>query len=193
LAQGSKILKISLRELRAVPGQKIRLQFNESMIDAQMVKPATGELSLYASTAAVRLQGHIQTIVKLQCHTCLIYFFQALNLEINEEFVYEDYLKGKALSARDRELQSADFFETVPYYGEIDVSDIVFQAVNLAIPTYCSCGKECSGPPVYNVKAAQDSKNVQTPANTNLSSQEWTDPRWHNLKTILPKDNKSGK
>lgn len=186
-------MKISLRELRAAPGQKIRVHFNESMTDIQMVKPTSGELVLSSITAAVRLQGQVQTIVKLQCHTCLNYFFQALDLEINEEFVYEDYLNGKALSTRDRELQSADFFETVPYDGEIDVSDIVFQAVNLAIPTYCSCGKQCSGPPVYNIKAVEDSKNVEDCAAVDPSSQEWTDPRWHNLKTILPKDNKSGK
>jgi len=186
-------LKISLRELRAAPGQKIRLQFNESMADTQMVKPTTGEISLSSITAAIRLQGQVQTIVKLQCHTCLNYFFQALDLEINEEFVYEDYLNGKALNARDRELQSADFFETVPYDGEIDVSDIVFQAVNLAIPTYCSCGKQCPGPPVYNIKAVEDSESGQASAGIEPGSQEWTDPRWHNLKTILPKDNKSGK
>lgn len=158
-----------------------------------MVKPAIGEVFLVSSTACVKLQGQIQTIVKLQCHTCLKYFFKPLALEINEEFVYEDYLNGKELNARDRELQSADFFETVPYYGEIDVSDIIFQAVNLAIPTYCSCGKQCSGTPVYNMKAVEDSKSFQDPAGIKPGSQGWTDPRWHNLKTILPKDNKSGK
>jgi uncharacterized metal-binding protein YceD (DUF177 family) len=169
----------------------MRFHFNELLAD--MTKPAVGDLVLYSSPAAVRLQGQIKTIVKLQCHTCLNYFFQSLDLEINEEFVYEDYLNEKALSARDRELQSEDFFEAVPYYGEIDVSDIVYQAVNLAVPTYCSCGKHCSGTPVYNMKTAEDSKDVQAPAGVKPGSQEWTDPRWHNLKTILPKDNKSGK
>jgi uncharacterized metal-binding protein YceD (DUF177 family) len=186
-------LKISLRDLRAAPGQRIHSKFNESFSDEQMVKPLIGEITVWSGTAAVKLQGNIQTIVKLQCHTCLNYFFKSVDLEINEEFVYEDYLNQKALTARDRELQSEDFFEAVPYYGEVDVSDIVFQAINLAIPTYCSCGGQCPGPPIYNMKGTQDSKNIQNPEGLEPKSQEWTDPRWHNLKTILPKDNKSEK
>jgi len=158
-----------------------------------MIKPVLGDIFLSTSTAAVRLQGHIVTIVKLQCHSCLNYFFQSLALELNEEFVYEDYLNVKALSTKDRELQREDFFETVSYDGEIDVSDVVFQAVTLAIPAYCSCGTQCPGPPIYNVKASDNIKNVRTSAGNDPTEDEWTDPRWHNLKTILPKDNKDKK
>lgn len=80
----------------------------------------------------------------------------------------------------------------MPYYGEIDVSDVVFQAVSLAIPAYCSCGGECPGPPVYNATNDAGNKNVQTPAALEFDDEK-IDPRWHNLKTILPKDNKNGK
>ncbi len=180
-------MKISLRELRAGSGQKLSLQFNELLSDPQMVKPIVGDIFLSTSSATIKLQGHIETIVKLQCHSCLNYFFKPLQLELNEEFVYEDYLNGKALNPRDRELQREDFFESVPYDGEIDVSNVVFQSVTLAIPTYCSCGAECSGPPIYNVKAGENIKNVQN--SDSSADRGWTDPRWHNLKTILPKDN----
>jgi len=156
-----------------------------------MVKPVIGDIFLSTGTAYVKLEGQIETIVKLQCHACLNYFFQSLALDINEEFVYEDYLNVKALSARDRELQREDFFETVPYDGELDLSDVVFQAVILAIPPYCSCGAQCLGPPIYNAKSTENIKKIES--QTEPASAEHIDPRWHNLKTILPKDTKDKK
>lgn len=189
------MLKISLKDLRAAPHQRLGLHINEilSQRDPRLTKPIVGEIVLSGNTIRVTLQGQVKTIVKLQCHTCLNYFFQAFDLQIAEEFVYEDYLSVEALSAKDRELQSEDFFETVSYYGDIDVLDVIYQAVSLAIPAYCSCGAQCSGPPVYNVKSDQGSKSAQTPGPGKATEGEWVDPRWHNLKTILPKDNKNGK
>lgn len=184
-------MKISLKDLRDKPGQRIRIDFNESLSDQHIVKPVIGDLVLSAGSARVKLDGQIQTIVKLQCHTCLNYFFQALSLSITEEFVYEDYLNREALSGRDRELQRADFFEAVPYDGEIDVSDVVFQSVNLAIPNYCSCGQECPGTPVYNTKAPEG-QNEHSTKDVSMDK-EPMDPRWNNLKTILQKDNKNEK
>ncbi len=186
-------MKISLRDLRARPGQKVTLPYNELFDDPQMVKPVLGDIFLAATTALVRLQGNIQTIVKLQCHTCLNYFFKSLSLELNEEFVYEDYLNANALKVKDRELQKEDFFETVPYDGEIDVSDIVFQAITIAIPVYCSCGDKCPGFPVYNTGTGETIKKPSAAAGDMPNEPEWVDPRWHNLKTILPKDNKPKK
>jgi uncharacterized metal-binding protein YceD (DUF177 family) len=186
-------LKISLSELRCQPAHKLNLQFNELLAEVPMATPAVGDLVLSASTALVRLQGTIETVVKLQCHTCLNYFSRFLSLELNEEFVYEDYLNANALKVKDRELQKEDFFETVPYHGEIDVSDIVFQAITIAIPVYCSCGDQCPGFPVYNKEAGETIKKLPSTLDDEPNEPEWVDPRWHNLKTILPKDNKNEK
>ena len=142
-------MKISLEDLRALPEQRIDLQINQSLPGETLVKPVLADISLHSITTGIKLSGHIQTIVRLQCHSCLNPFFQSLHLTLDEEFVYEDYLNVEALSLRERELQKHDFFETVPYYGTIDVLDVISQAIILATPNYCSCGLQCAGPPIY--------------------------------------------
>ncbi len=185
-------LKISLEDLRALPEQKIHLQFNQPLPGVGMVKPVLAHISLHSTTTAVKLSGRIQTIVQLQCHTCLNQFFQSLDLALDEEFVYEDYLNVEALSLRERELQKHDFFETVPYYGTIDVSDVISQAIVLAMPNYCSCGPQCAGPPIYKGSANKHTENDKSKSGQ-TDSENWEDPRWHKLKTILPNNKKRTK
>jgi len=182
-------LKISLEDVRSSPKQRIRIDFKESFPDSLAVKPAAGVLIVSASSAHAQVTGQIQTILKLLCHSCLTPFFQALDLELNEHFVYEDYLNEAEQTAHERELLKEDFVESVPYLGAIDISDIVYQAIILATPSFCSCGKECPGPP----RKVQEPLNPSNSGKNDVKSYDAIDPRWQNLKTLFAKDDLSEK
>jgi uncharacterized protein len=181
-------LKISLEDLRGLPQQRLRIDFNESLPELQTVKPVVGDLSMAASISGVRVVGRLHTLLKLTCHTCLKPFFKALSFELDERFVYEDYLnEGGPRELKEKELQTGDFVEWIRYEGFLDISDIVYQAVTLATPIYCSCGNECPGPPSYD---KQNSEKQQTKSHSSADQErtESIDPRWKNLKTLFPSE-----
>jgi uncharacterized metal-binding protein YceD (DUF177 family) len=181
-------LKVSLEDLRALPQQRLKIDFNESLPGSDAVKPVLGELVVSVSASGAQVMGRIQTLLKLVCHSCLRPFFQTLNLGLDERFVYEDYLSEGPKELRERELCKADFVEAIRYSGVIDISDIVYQAITLATPTYCSCGPDCPGPPWTKTDAAPGT--LATTADHDVKPEESTvlDPRWKNLKTLFSND-----
>jgi uncharacterized metal-binding protein YceD (DUF177 family) len=184
----AKALKVSLEDLRALPQQRLRVAFNESLPNSEAIKPVLGDLVISVSASGAQVVGRVQTLLKLSCHSCLAPFFQALSLDLDERFVYEDYLRGDSKDNRERELLKEDFVESIPYAGVIDVSDVVYQAVTLATPSYCSCGADCPGPAKSKHEAAQGKSAL--PEAGDVKSQEAIviDPRWKNLKTLFSKE-----
>lgn len=179
-------MKVSLEDLRALPQQRLRIAFNESLPNSEAVKPVLGDLVVSVSASGAQLAGRVQTLLKLNCHSCLRPFFQALNLEVDERFVYEDYLREDGEDNRERELLKEDFVEGISYTGDIDVSDVVYQAVTLATPNFCSCGPDCPGP--EKTKSADVRAGLTMGGGgCDVKSQDaqLIDPRWKNLKTLF--------
>jgi len=188
---GFTTLKISLEELRALPQQRTRISFAEELPIKEAIKPVTSDLTVSVNASGARVAGEVQTLLKLMCHSCLRPFFQALHFEIDEPFVYEHYLSGgedKELKEKEpKELNSKDFVESISYNGILDISDILYQAVTLATPIYCSCGADCPGPPAY-----QGTKEPNSVGDQQVKAQkhkdDFVDPRWKNLKTLFPNE-----
>jgi len=178
-------LKLSLEELRGLPQQRLKIDFHESLAGLETVKPVVGDLSIIAGASGVHLSGRVQTLLKLTCHTCLKPYFQALKLELDERFVYEHYLSETNRDIKEKELLTRDFVESIPYAGSIDISETVYQAVTLATPTYCSCGSECAGLPLYNIEKPPDNA-VKAQSRAGDQPAATIDPRWKNLKTLFP-------
>lgn len=178
-------MKVSLEDLRALPQQRLRVAFNESLPNSEAIKPILGDLVISVSASGAQVVGRVQTLLKLSCHRCLAPFFQALSLELDERFVYEDYLRGESKDNRERELLKEDFVEAIPYAGVIDVSDVVYQAVTLATPSYCSCGADCPGPPKSKNEAPQGKSPVEDGCDVKSEEPMVIDPRWKNLKTLF--------
>ncbi len=181
-------LKINLKDLRGRPGQKIGLIINEIIDDLSLKGPAIGEIVLASNSATVRLNGKISACVSLVCHSCLNSFLQPLSIDLDEEFVYEDYLNEKNYKVKEKELLREDFFENIPYDGSIDVLDIIRQSIVLATPNHCICGSDCGG--IY--KEDDSAKGQKAPA-SGAKRESAIDPRWHNLKTIFSNDTQKEK
>jgi uncharacterized metal-binding protein YceD (DUF177 family) len=169
-------LRINVDDLRAQPQRRLGLSFKESLEGLMAVKPVVGELSLAADAVGVRISGRLQTLLKLNCDRCLRPYFLALSLDLDERFVEG---AGETTS-RERELNHDDFVEPLPDDGMLDISDVVYQAVTLATPTYCLCGEECPGPPA--------SEKPAEPKAAGTGGGSTVDPRWQNLKTLFPND-----
>ncbi len=189
-------MKISYDELKTLPYGRLDFSFNENLAGLDAVKPVVGELTASISAAGMRLSGTVKTLLKLSCHRCLKPYFQALAVDIDERFVnlveYADYAGAET---KERELQKDDFFEYLPEDGLLDISDVVYQAVTLATPTFCFCGEECPGLPEKEARTGAGS-GVSTgvvaascEANSETLDENSIDPRWKNLKTLFPKSN----
>lgn len=168
-------MKVTLDELRASPQHRLALTFKENLEGTEAVKPVVGGLVASIDVCGVRLSGWVKTLLKLSCHRCLKPYFQNLDIDVDERFVHDS---GQEVPPQ-RELNRGDFVEPIPANGVLDITDVVYQAVTLATPTYCLCGEECPGPPVQH---DPDSNAASEPAG---EATKPVDPRWENLKTLF--------
>ncbi len=183
-------MKISVDELKLQPGQRLTFEFKEMSSGTAAVEPVTGQLTISLNLPGIKLTGQVATLLKLQCDRCLRPFFQSLSLDLDERFVSRHFFSGEN---KEHELLRDDFVELLPESGVLDISDIVYQAVTLATPSYCLCGSECPGPPQSPAAGAASQTAYErnqtfsrkSKAGGDLPAQ--IDPRWKNLKTLLPK------
>lgn len=183
------LVKLNIDELRGLPQQKLDIKFHETLSGLEAVKPVIGELCVAVSASGLYLTGRVKTLLKLECDTCLRPYFTALTVDIDERFTQEPRLKiDRGQDPKERELLRDDFVEPLPASGTLDISDVVYQAVTLATPTYFSCGKECPGPPaVQDSRSAHDSAHARA-ARKKSEAEPPIDPRWKNLKTLFPNE-----
>lgn len=185
-------MKISLDELRALPQPRLEIEFKETLDGTQAVKPVVGDLTVMASVTGMRMTGKVQTLLKLSCDRCLRPFFQSVSVDIDERFVVNglnewDNVKS---NTKERELNRDDFFETLPVDNVLDISDVVYQAVTLATPTTCLCGEQCPGPPTPTKSGKKATLNQSKEAR---KGENQIDPRWKNLKSLFPNEDRETK
>lgn len=185
-------MKISLEELRALPQSRLEIDFKETLEGTQAVKPVVGDLTVTASSTGMKLSGRVQTLLKLSCDRCLRPYFQSLTVDIDERFQVSGFgeFDNSKTTQRERELSRNDFFETLPPDNTLDISDVVYQAVTLATPTVCSCGDQCPGPAMPTKSGKKASLNHGKEAR---KAENKIDPRWENLKSLFPNEDRETK
>lgn len=180
-------MKVNIDELRNLPHQKLNLSFKESIDSLDAVKPVLGELCLVASSTGIRIAGQVQTLLKLTCDRCLTPYFLNISVPIEEFFREQQapHYREPEKMTRERELTADDFVEELSEEGNLDISDLVYQAVTLAKPVTCLCGDDCPGPafPDAETKSSSLAKSKD-----GKDSDQLIDPRWKNLKTLFPKE-----
>ena len=85
--------------------------------------------------------GHVNGKITLECDRCLNKFVYNLDFDINETFakksLYDEY--GQEL-----ELSSGQFVTDLDGEDEIDIYDLLYQSVILALPNKKVCGINCN-------------------------------------------------
>ncbi len=178
---------VNIDELRTLPQQKLILSFKESIDNIDAVKPVLGEFTLVASTTGIRITGQVQTLLKLTCDRCLRPYFLNISLPIEDFFREQEtqHYREPEKMPRERELTAEDFQEELTEEGNLDITDLVYQAVTLATPVSHLCGDDCPGPafPDAETKSSSLAKSKD-----DKDKDHPIDPRWKNLKTLFPKE-----
>jgi uncharacterized metal-binding protein YceD (DUF177 family) len=180
-------MKVSQDELKVLPQQRLSMPFNETVAGVNAIKPVVGELTITYSASSMRLTGLIKTLLKLQCDTCLRPYFLQVSIDLDEKFVAPEYFLEEPETVQ-RELHSDDFVEPLPVDGVLDITDVVYQAVTLATPTYPSCGAQCPGPPANEKAGGEPAAAGKKDGRAGACNDKPIDPRWKNLKTLFPNE-----
>jgi len=115
-----------------------------------------GELSLAVDAARVQVRGSIAADIPRECDCCLAHFLEAVETTVREVCLVGESESGDAAWDEDNEVWR------VGLGGRVDVTEMVRQALLLALPTRGVCGEDCprAGEP------------------DTIDNQERVDPRW---------------
>lgn len=177
-------MKLNIDEIASLKQKRLTLDFCEDMDIAELEEPGTvsGSITLSINAGGVKMLGTLETVLELTCDVCLQPFVLPLEIDLEEQFVYkraqvssryDDDLNDDHGYTKEKELNPEDFFEILPDDKNLDVSDIVYQAVILSLPAFAHCGESCPGVPLKTQAAVQP------------ESGDKIDPRWESLKSLF--------
>lgn len=185
-------VKVNVDDLKGLPQHRLDLSFREELSGLEAIKPVLGDLTLIWSGSGLKVEGRVKTLLKLECDRCLRPYFQSLSVDIEERFVPSSLAAMNDADQPNKELQRDDWVEPLPDNGILDISDIVYQAVTLATPSFCLCGDQCPGPPGSAHSAGDEASGKMSGAKIShqqgKSDDRPIDPRWKNLKTLFPNE-----
>ena len=89
----------------------------------------------------IEVRGHLKGKITLECDRCLNKFNYNLDFDINEVFAKNALLDEYS---QELELSEGQFIIDLEGAGEIDVYDLLYQSVILALPNKKVCGINCN-------------------------------------------------
>ena len=101
----------------------------------------SAELEFRAIGDFIEARGHAEGKVTLECDRCLNKFVQSLDFDIDETFAKKTLLDEYGA---DVELSNGQFVTDLEGAEEIDVYDLLYQSVILALPNKKVCGINCN-------------------------------------------------
>lgn len=131
--------KILIEDIEREPGKVLHYEFNEFMeefnsnIHADLEFKSLGEF--------IEVSGDVQGKLKLECDRCLNEFDYDLNTHIQETYakhsLQDEY-------SQEFEIQRGQFITDLNGEKEIDIYDLLYQSVILALPNKKVCGINCN-------------------------------------------------
>ena len=89
----------------------------------------------------IEAAGHIKGVITLECDRCLNKFIHKLDFDIDETFAKNSLMDEYG---QELELSSGQFITDLEGAEEIDVYDLLYQSVILALPNKKVCGINCN-------------------------------------------------
>lgn len=135
-------MRVDIRDL--APGETLRAPFEEHLTlhgDGQATEAqARGEVRIVRMGQGARLRGQIEAQALLACSRCLLNFTDTLRVDLDEEFAL-----GPAPTPDGGELGAQDFVQWVGPDHHLDVTEVVRQHLQIAVPMAPVCRPDCSG------------------------------------------------
>ena len=131
--------KILIEYIEKEPNKTLFYEFNEFMeeFDAEIY----ADLELKSLGQFIEVSGSAQGKLKLICDRCLEEFDYDLDIEIEETFA-KQALQDEY--TQEFELQRGQFITDLNGEKEIDIYDLLYQSVILALPNKKVCGINCN-------------------------------------------------
>ena len=132
--------KILIDDLEKKTNKTIEFVFDGEIkeLDGCKIK---SELIIKSLGDFIEVSGDVFGTIKLECDRCLSKFDYELDFEIEETFaktsLYEEY-------SQEVELKSGQFITDLEGEKEIDIYDLLYQSVILALPNKKVCGINCN-------------------------------------------------
>ena len=101
----------------------------------------SAELEFRAMGEFIEARGHIEGKITLECDRCLNKFVHKLDFDIDETFAKNSLLDEYG---QEVELSNGQFVTDLEGAEEIDVYDLLYQSVILALPNKKVCGINCN-------------------------------------------------
>ena len=131
--------KILIEDIEKEPNKTLYYEFDEFM--EEFGADITADLELKSLGQFIEISGTAQGNLKLICDRCLQEFDYELDIKIKETFAKHS-LQDKY--SQDFELQGEQFIIDLNGEKEIDIYDLLYQSVILALPNKKVCGINCN-------------------------------------------------
>ena len=131
--------KILIEDIEKEPNKTLFYEFNEFM--EEFGTEISADLELKSLGQFIEVSGTAQGKLKLICDRCLHEFDYELDIDIEETFAKHS-LQDEYSS--EFELQRGQFVTDLNGEKEIDIYDLLYQSVILALPNKKVCGINCN-------------------------------------------------
>ena len=131
--------KILIEDIEKEPNKTLFYKFNEFM--EEFGADIFANLTLKSLGQFVEVSGTAQGKLKLICDRCLNEFDFDLDIEIDETFAKQSLQDEYS---QEFELQRGQFITDLNGEKEIDIYDLLYQSVILALPNKKVCGINCN-------------------------------------------------
>lgn len=131
--------KILIEDIEKEPNKTLFYEFNEFMeeFDAEIY----ADLELKSLGQFIEVSGLVKGKIKLTCDRCLNEYDYDLDIKIEETFAKQT-LQDEYSS--EFEIQKGQFMTDLNGEKEIDIYDLLYQSVILALPNKKVCGINCN-------------------------------------------------
>ena len=131
--------KILIEDIEKEPNKTLFYEFNEFM--EEFNADIYADLELKSLGQFIEVSGTVQGKLKLICDRCLHEFDYDLDISIDETFAKQSLQDEYS---QEFELQKGQFVIDLNGEKEIDIYDVLYQSVILALPNKKVCGINCN-------------------------------------------------
>ena len=131
--------KILIEDIEKEPNKTLFYEFNEFM--EEFNADITADLELKSLGQFIEVSGVAKGKLRLVCDRCLNEFDYDLDIEIEETFAKQSLQDEYS---QEFELQRGQFITDLNGEKEIDIYDLLYQSVILALPNKKVCGINCN-------------------------------------------------
>jgi uncharacterized metal-binding protein YceD (DUF177 family) len=132
--------KIYLKDMIRTGQTEVSLQESYQYEDLPTVAPVTVEAHVLLNSTGGTVRGKFEAELEEPCDRCYEPYRRGIHESFDDRFVYESFID--AYPTGDMELRSEDYYDTVGEDGILDVKDLVYQHIVIAMSADRVCEQE---------------------------------------------------